>query len=186
MKKVFIDTEFTGLYQNSTLISLALVAESGEEFYAEFTDYDETLVTEWCRQNVLNRLVLTPGVEINGLSSYKICADKSAIARAVKNWLMELSNIRNSIQIWGDCPAWDWVLFNNLFGYNNEGVPLLPASVHYMPMDIAVLAQIKGMNPDFSRFDYVRDSFDIEELARKHNALADARVIRLCYNKIIS
>jgi len=33
MTKVFLDTEFTGLHQGTSLISLALVAESGEEFY---------------------------------------------------------------------------------------------------------------------------------------------------------
>lgn len=32
--KIFLDTEFTGLTQNTSLISIGLVAETGEEFYA--------------------------------------------------------------------------------------------------------------------------------------------------------
>ncbi len=34
MFKIFLDTEFTGLTQNGSLISIAFVAETGEEFYA--------------------------------------------------------------------------------------------------------------------------------------------------------
>ena len=36
--KIFLDCEFTQLNQYSKLISLALVSESGEEFYVELTD----------------------------------------------------------------------------------------------------------------------------------------------------
>ena len=39
--KIFLDTEFTGLHKNTTLISLGLVSECGKTFYAEFTDYDQ-------------------------------------------------------------------------------------------------------------------------------------------------
>lgn len=42
--KVFFDTEFTGLHQKTTLISIACITEDGKEFYAEFTDYDEAQV----------------------------------------------------------------------------------------------------------------------------------------------
>jgi hypothetical protein len=38
--KVFFNTEFTGLHQNTTLISIGLVSECGKTFYAELTDYD--------------------------------------------------------------------------------------------------------------------------------------------------
>lgn len=35
MLKIFFDTEFTELTQNAKLLSIALVAESGEQFYGE-------------------------------------------------------------------------------------------------------------------------------------------------------
>lgn len=37
MRKIFFDTEFTGLHQNTTLISIGLVSDEGERFYAELT-----------------------------------------------------------------------------------------------------------------------------------------------------
>ena len=47
MKTIFLDTEFTGLTQSAQLISLALVADTGEEFYAEFTDYELVDASDW-------------------------------------------------------------------------------------------------------------------------------------------
>ena len=54
--RIFLDTEFTGLHQHTTLISLALVSESGEEFYAEFNDYDRNQVDDWLEHNVIRHL----------------------------------------------------------------------------------------------------------------------------------
>jgi hypothetical protein len=57
--KLFLDTEFTGLHQNTTLISIGLIADTGDTFYAELTDYDPDQIDDWLQENVLNNLVLT-------------------------------------------------------------------------------------------------------------------------------
>ena len=55
--KIFLDCEFTQLNRDSKLISLALVSESGREFYVELID---TCLVEDCSdfviQNVLPQL----------------------------------------------------------------------------------------------------------------------------------
>ena len=56
--KIFLDAEFTGLHKLTTLISIALVAENGKAFYAEFTDYDEMQVDEFVQTQILNKLQL--------------------------------------------------------------------------------------------------------------------------------
>ncbi|WP_376716592.1 hypothetical protein [Vagococcus carniphilus] len=56
--KVFFDTEFTGLHKDTTLISIGLIAENGNKFYAEFTDYDKTQIDDWLQENVINNLYL--------------------------------------------------------------------------------------------------------------------------------
>lgn len=38
--KIFFDTEFTGLQQNTSLISIGLVTEDDRSFYAELVDYN--------------------------------------------------------------------------------------------------------------------------------------------------
>ena len=53
---VFMDTEFTGLHKNTTLISIGCSVSEDVEFYAEFSDYDESQVTPWIRENVLSHL----------------------------------------------------------------------------------------------------------------------------------
>ena len=49
--KIFFDTEFTGLHQNTTLISIGLVSECGKTFYAEFNDYDFNQVDDWLKED---------------------------------------------------------------------------------------------------------------------------------------
>ena len=51
-----MDSEFTGLHQNTTLISIGLVSECGKTFYAEFNDYDFNQVDDWLKENVINNL----------------------------------------------------------------------------------------------------------------------------------
>ena len=62
--KIFFDTEFTGLHQNTTLISIGLVAETGQTFYAELTDYDKNQIDDWLKTNVIDNL--TNQLMLNG------------------------------------------------------------------------------------------------------------------------
>lgn len=56
-KLIYFDTEFTGLVPGTTLISLGMVTDAGEMFYAEFSDYNKDLVDEWLTENVLKNCV---------------------------------------------------------------------------------------------------------------------------------
>jgi hypothetical protein len=42
--RAFLDSEFSGLHKQATLISLGIAYDDGSEFYAEFTDYDKTQI----------------------------------------------------------------------------------------------------------------------------------------------
>ena len=57
---VFLDTEFTE-FQRPDLISIALVAEDGREFYAERTDYHRDACSDFVRETVLPLLGRVPG-----------------------------------------------------------------------------------------------------------------------------
>jgi len=39
--KIFFDSEFTGLHQKTTLISIGLISEDDRYFYYECIDYDK-------------------------------------------------------------------------------------------------------------------------------------------------
>ena len=173
MLKIFLDTEFTGLHQQSSLISIALIAETGEDFYGELTDFDIKNINPWVKENVL------PQLNENNASNI-IKGTQKEIAKAIKEWLIQFSNEASSIQIWADCYAWDWILFCELFG----GAFEIPSSIHYMPMDLATLFDIKTGKPDTSRFDFVKNEISDKNWIQ-HHALHDAKVEKLCYDKLM-
>src|ERR1035437_7527342 len=113
MKKIFLDTEFTGLHQKTTLISLATVAESGEEFYAEFTDYDRTQINDWLNKNIISNLWITNNQTFDrSQNGTYLKGDRITIKESLQRWLGQFEGV----EIWADVLAYDWVLFCELFG----------------------------------------------------------------------
>lgn len=164
--KIFFDTEFTWLRQNTTLISIWLVSEDWREFYAEFTDYDKHQVDKWIQVNVIENLEWKKeGVHV---------WDTEYIKALLENWF---SNFE-SVEIWSDCLSYDWVLFNSLLADFSEWYPKLPSNINYIPFDICTLFKMKWIDPDISREEFSGIGW------KKHNALHDAKVIRACYNKL--
>jgi len=175
--KIFFDTEFTGLHQNTTLISIGLVSECGKTFYAEFTDYDVSQVDGWIQENVIGNLTIKKfdiSADYNPYSDIvNLKGNKETIRQALRHWLREFKKV----ELWSDCLAYDWVLFCQLFG----GAQKIPDNVSYIPLDISTLFKIKGINPDINREEFS----ELEEDGYKHNALYDAKVIKACYEKLI-
>lgn len=168
--KVFWDCEFSGLHQNTTLISIGCVAESGESIYCELTDYDRSQINEWLQENVIDSLT-----GVSGLSDKTVfaCGDTAHVAKALRSWLEN----SGEVEMWSDCLAYDWVLFCELFG----GAFKIPSNVYYIPFDICTLFQARGMDPDINREEFAGFEGD----AAKHNALHDAEIIKACYEKLL-
>lgn len=182
--KVFFDTEFTGLHQNTTLISIGLIAEDGKTFYAELTDYDKNQVDDWIRDNVIaktNYLKESANDETASVSmwNYYCPGTTSEIKTALSVWLSQWE----SVEMWSDCLSYDWVLFNQLFGHAFN----IPKNVYYIPFDICTLFKVKGVDPDVSREEFARGGsyWFTEDQVQKHNALWDAKVIKACYERLM-
>ncbi len=178
MTKVFFDCEFTGLQQNTTLISLGCVAEDGREFYAEFTDYDRKQINPWLEENVIEHLTYRGMAQVEWSDGGRMVMkdDRHSIAAALQTWLSQFDHV----EMWSDVLAYDWMLFCELFDAPDTA-ERLPRNVYYIPFDIATLMKIKNVDPDISR----EELSGIENLA-KHNALDDARIIKACYEKLIA
>lgn len=182
LTKVFLDTEFTGLHLRTTLISIALVADSGQEFYAEFTDYDRKQISPWIEENVLNRLQLKTektGVYHNHELT-KVKGDRIEIASQLRMWLSQFT----AIEIWADVLAYDWVLFCELFG----GALNIPEHIFYSPFDLATFFRLKGFIDPVSKYerDVKRFLFAETDISQQHNSLADARAELICYKKLMN
>ena len=193
MTKIFFDTEFTGLHQDTTLISIGLISECGKTFYAELTDYDKSQVDDWIEENVIDKLLGNEMFKDNYWDhNFRMGGNSPAVKEALEVWFKQFGDV---VEIWSDCLSYDWVLFCQLFGNAFN----IPKNVYYIPFDICTLFKVKGIDPDISREEFVgysnyRDG-QFEEIApntvrdcgdQKHNALFDARIIKMCYDKLIN
>lgn len=184
MTKIFLDTEFTGLHQHASLISVGLAAENGDIFYAELTDYDKTQVNEWVQTNVLPLLSESlPNSKYVDTQPVMLCrGDMTDISGALRRWLNRFGE-KNSVEIWADVLAWDWVLFSELFG----GASGLPEQVYYIPFDLSTLLKVKGIDPNISREELGKVSWVHPELKlAKHHALYDALLEKDIFEKVYS
>lgn len=177
--RIFFDTEFTGLRQDTTLISIGLISEDWKTFYAEFTDYNIMLVDDWIQKNVIDNLCYNwftnSGLIINKvLENFEIKATSLSVKEQLTKWLSQFE----SVEMWSDCLSYDWVLFNSLLADYSEGYPQLPSNINYIPFDICTLFKVKWIDPDTNREEFA--GID----GKKHNALHDAKVIQACYNKL--
>ena len=179
MTKVFFDTEFTGLHQNTTLISIGLISECGKTFYAELTDYDMLQCDNWIFENVIKNLLFNEypnsGIVLsNDMNCFEVKANSLSVNEQLEKWLYQFEEV----EIWSDCLSYDWVLFNQLFGHAFN----IPKNVYYIPFDICTLFKMKGVDPDIYREEYA----SMSENSVKHNALWDAKVIKKCYELLVS
>ena len=177
---IYFDLEFTGLHQNTTIISIGLVSDDNKSFYAEFTDYDQSQIDEWLQTNVIDNLLLkeitdeTYSKIATNTSSTYVKGNSSFIKMRLEEWLSQF----DSIEMWSDCLSYDWVLFSQIWGHAFN----IPKNILYIPFDICTLFKMKNIDPDISREEYV----NVINKDAKHNALFDAKVIKLCYDKLIS
>jgi hypothetical protein len=174
--KVFFDTEFTGLHQRTTLISIGLVSEDGRSFYAEFNDYDRAQVDDWLKDNVLAHLQVEQIGRLRHvqyLSLVRIYGESTTtIAADLIDWLAQFDRV----EMISDCLAYDWVLFCELFG----GAFGVPKNVYYIPFDLSTALLLHGEDPDVNREGFA----GMTDGGPKHNALWDARVIKACWEKL--
>lgn len=149
---IFLDTEFTGLGQRwPRLISIGLIDETGQEFYAELPPASYLpRVTPWVQENVL------PLLDGNGavLQGRDLCERLSA-------WL----NARGAAQIVTDAPNYDFKFLESLLSP-------WPANLNREP----VLPQFDAEVGE--RFNNAVETA-FEQGLRRHHALDDAKACRL-------
>lgn len=182
MTRIFLDTEFTGLHQYTTLISIGLAAESGEIFYAQLDDYDREQVDPWIEENVLP--LLSEGLsnaEYTHTKPVMLCHGIMVeVSKAFRRWIKQFGG-ENSVEIWADVMAWDWVLFCEVFG----GALALPEQVHYIPRDLSTLLWLKGIDPDIAREELGSVDWSHPKLKlAKHHALYDALLEKDIFDRL--
>lgn len=152
--RYFFDTEFIDAPPMIYPLSIGIIAEDERSYYAEFR-HDEYVQHAgiWVRENVLPKLTeakKTPETIRDELTTF-IGREPEQHHRRVE-----------SPEFWGWFPAYDWVIFCQLFGAMVDGLPW-----HWpnRPNDLVQWANHLGI---------ARDALP-EEPSGKHHAFADAQ-----------
>ena len=194
MKKIFLDMNLTGLHRDTTVISIGLVTDTNETFYAELNDYDRGQIDEWRKENVIHKLLYAPPLEgeeeywaWNKNNKVRMRGNKQEVNRYLTDWFQALLGgplswieyekgkrpkevKKSSLEIWGYSFSYDWVLFNDLWG--SSGMTL-PKCLHYIPFDIAICLKSNIHSEGY---------LDLYEKAKSKNAFSAAKAIQVCYN----
>jgi DNA polymerase III epsilon subunit-like protein len=158
--KIFLDCEFTQLNQDSKLISLALVSESGKEFYVELTDtYSVEDCSEFVIQNVLPQLDHTR-------YGQSLVEARAALRRFLRSFAEEL-------EVCSDAPHWDWRFFCDLACADHQS---WPAQVMNQPTNLTIL--FNQVNAE------ALDQVELSDLP--HHALLDARMLAALFKALAS
>jgi hypothetical protein len=150
--KYFIDTEFYEKPNTISLISLAIVAEDGREFYRWNRDYNrEAKKNEWLVENVFP---FEPPIDSD------LWISESQFAQEIDDFI----GTDSKPEFWGYYCDYDWVIFCWLFGRMID----LP---NHFPMYCKDLIQlIDDIGKPITK-----------QIGSEHNALADARWIKQTY-----
>jgi DNA polymerase III epsilon subunit-like protein len=157
--KLFLDCEFTQLNKDTKLISLALVTETGDEFYVELTD---TYAVEDCSEFVVQHVLPQLDTQTHGVT----------VIEAQQALKMFLDRFEGPLEICTDAPGWDWNFFCDLAYVNHKW----PQHVLNCPTNLIELFQNLGSEIDID--------FTLDELP--HHALFDARILAEMTREILA
>jgi hypothetical protein len=150
---------------------MGVVRDDNRTFYGEFVDYDVKQVDGWLRDNVFESLTIPYGETYRWkCGDIWISGERWKVRDAFEEWLGD----RDPIEVWADCPAYDWMLFCQLWG----GALEIPRRFYYIPFDLATLFWARGFDPDISREEFSGVN------GQRHNALFDAMMVKKCWDKL--
>ncbi len=154
--RFFYDLEFLerGPDYPLELISLGVAAEDGRELFLANAEFDQAQATPWLREHVL------PGLPPPGDPSWRTRAE---IAAALRHFVGP-----EAPEWWGDFAAYDHVILCQLFG----DMTGLPPGWPMFTRDLEQLKEFLG-SPPLPPY-----------LGRPHDALAEARWLRDCWQAL--
>lgn len=159
--RYFLDTEFIETERTVELVSIAVVAADGREFYAISSEFDPALAGDWVRENVL------PLLEPPDSPAWM---PRTAILAQLRDLV---GTDRPEFWTWGGAP-YDFLAMAQLFPLAER----LPVGWNYTAFDLQLLTQQGGytVDPLDPRLPQPPDD--------AHHALADARWARQLYQAL--
>jgi DNA polymerase III epsilon subunit-like protein len=173
-KIVFLDTEFTGVHTDTTLISVGMVTLEGSSLYVTLNDYDSNQINDWIRDNVLSLID-----ESKSVSGKEACLRISKfLERYSENERISLVSAGKLLDITLLFQLWH-SLYPETKYFNLKYLP--PYLNHGAHFDLNTLFHVAGIDPDIDRNEFA----GLHDYKRKHHALDDAMVVRKCFLSLV-
>lgn len=214
MANIYFDTEFTGLRHKTELVSIGVVTDAGDKFYAEISNvnWEDPLIDDGTKKFLADHV--KSYLKFNGQKSvvkkdgnnWTVCDNKSAVGYQFLLWLDEVMPSGEAIIPVSDVMYYDMVLLQDMINaaitntsyiesVDNVAKRISPAGID-INRDIAINGVMSGekneLDPlwafNYSREDILKDYGDPDGLLdrqEKHNALYDAEIIRAIYLKLV-
>ncbi|MBX3260986.1 MAG: hypothetical protein KIS78_10415 [Labilithrix sp.] len=171
---LFVDAEFTGEHQKTTLVSLALVGLDEESILVTFNDYDRDQVTPWLEENVLAHVDASRSVS-SAEGFRRIAEFVEAYSAGERVSLVSAGKLTDLIllfELWHHAHP-ERKYFHNLY--------CLPPSLnHAAHFDLNTMLYLAGVDPGVDRAEFA----GVTGPRKRHDALWDARVVRACFFKL--
>ena len=167
MINIFFDTEFSHLPDNLTpeppvLISIGCISEESRKFYAENTDLQIELCSEFTVNTVL------PLLEAEGFGmSYSMVA---------KQLCSYIESFHDEVKMWSDAPYFDWPFVKHMFDCHGW-----PSNLHREPATI-LFPFSRQQSYFLSNVEFAFETFHPQ--LRRHHALDDAIANHYAFQKV--
>ncbi len=191
--KYFIDTEFIDDGKIIDLISIGIVAEDGQEYYAQSVEFNHRNASLWVKENVLTHLLSCPSSHAASLGTSGLyrtdraehqrhgqCVDQQRgfvhncpwrTREQLKRDVQMFFNPSDSFELWGWCAGYDFVAFCQLFGTMMD----LPKGWPHYIKDLQYILDERGIS----------DGQLPQQEDGLHNALADAHHLKRLWGYIV-
>lgn len=183
---IFFDCEFTGLRQNTELISIGLISEDNKTFYAEFNDFSYEYVDEWIKSNVIDNLKFNEFHSIKKAeepyesNEYFVKGNKREVTSSLMSWLSQF----DEIDFVSDVCHYDFILLIDLLFETALNIPPYISPIcHDINNDIAedydiTLKEAFNKSREGILYEY---KYCTDMIVEKHNSLYDAKVIKAIF-----
>lgn len=155
--RIFFDCEFTDLSSSASLISAGFISHSGDQFYAELSDYEESACNDFVKATVLPLLSEHP-------------VSTAAFLSSLTAWL---DNLDEDFLFVADS-AWDQKMLTKTFALVGKTIPD-NWRFQKTPDNFSTGMQRSLFNDEMAAF-FLRYPDE-----KPHHALTDARAIRNAY-----
>lgn len=167
LTKVFIDTEFTHLFdalqpEPAELISIGCISVNGKQFYAENADFSLESCSEFVIATVL------PLLEHGDKKM-----PYQQLANTLKDWV---ETFDDEVVFYSDSPSFDWPFVQHMFDH------------HGWPVNLRIKAEHLGYTYERQQIIFrvaVMQAMKKFQL-REHHALDDAIANKLGYERVLS